>query len=261
MSDRLVLVRDDGPVRWLTLNRPAKRNALNAELVTALKEALAAPGKARCLAITGEGNTFSAGADLAALKAMRNATPAENEADSRHLAELFLQIAEHPLPIIAAMNGHALGGGAGLAVACDLTFAVPGALFGFTEVCVGFVPAIVLNFLVRTVGEKEARALCLTGQKIPVEEAQKAGILGVTPALRDTVTYFGEQFARTSPEAVAHTKRLFLQLDGLPLKDGVMLAAKENAAARATSDCREGIAAFLEKRYPRWVPESLRDKE
>ena len=254
MTKPLILTRDVGPVRWLTLNRPEKRNALNAELVEALSNALSDTGRARCLAITGAGNTFSAGADLAALKAMRDATLEENEADSRKLADLFLQIAEHPLPIIAAVNGHAIAGGAGLAVACDLTFAVPGASFGFSEVRIGFVPAIVLNFLIRTVGEKESRALCLTGKRIPVEEAQKAGILGVTPALEETVQYFGDQFAKTSPEAVAHTKRLFLQLGSLPLREGVLLAAKENAAARATADCREGIAAFLEKRPPSWVP-------
>ncbi len=255
MTQPLILVRDEGPVRWLTLNRPEKRNALNAELVTALRDALSDTGRARCVAITGTGNTFSAGADLAALKAMRDASIEENEKDSLHLAELLLQIAEHPLPIMAALNGHAIAGGAGLAVACDLTFAVPGALFGFSEVRIGFVPAIVLNFLIRAVGEKEARALCLTGKRIPVEEAQKAGLLGVTPALEETVQYFGEQFAKTSPEAVAHTKRLFLQLGHLPLREGVLLAAKENAAARAASDCREGIAAFLEKRTPRWVPD------
>jgi len=247
-----LLVRDVGPVRWLTLNRKEKRNALNAELVDALKAALRDPGPARCLAITGAGSAFSAGADLAALQKMQSATAEENLADSRSLAELFRMIAEHPLPVIAAVNGHALGGGAGLAVACDLTLAVPGARIGFTEVRIGFVPAIVLNFLLRAVGEKVARDLCLTGRVLDAKEAATRGLLRVVEDLEAGVRTVGDEIAAAGPGAVAHTKRLFLALRQLPLAEGLAKAAEENAAARGSPDCREGIAAFLEKRAPNW---------
>ncbi|MHC4931446.1 MAG: enoyl-CoA hydratase/isomerase family protein [Planctomycetota bacterium] len=256
MSEPVLLKRDEGPLRWLTLNRPRSRNALSAEMVAALKDALAngASGP-RCIVITGAGSAFSAGADLKALQAMRTASYEENLADSRHLAELFEVIATLPLPLVAAVNGHAMAGGAGLAVACDLTVAAKGALFGFTETRIGFVPAIVMNFLLRTVGEKVARDLCLTGRRLPVEEACAMGLIGrvVEPeALAETIRGIGESFAATSPEAVATTKRLFLELRGLPLEEGLEWAAQANARARATDDCREGIAAFLEKRNPRW---------
>ena len=252
----MIDVRDEGPVRWLTLNRPFKRNALDAELVTALKEALDDDhGGARCLAITGAGTVFSAGADLAALQEMQAAPLEENLADSRHLADLFGKIARHPLPIIAALNGPALGGGAGLAVACDLTFAVPGVEIGFVEVRIGFVPAIVLNFLVRAVGEKTARRLCLTGTRIGADDAAAMGLLRVVEDLGRAVADAGDALAKGGPDALARTKRLFVELPHLPLDAALEAAAAENAAARGTDECREGIAAFLEKRKPDWIKE------
>jgi methylglutaconyl-CoA hydratase len=260
VSDPLVLVRDEGPVRWLTLNRPEKRNALSRELVDALHAALedARESVARCLALTGAGKAFSAGADLEALRSMRTATLEENLADSAALADLLHAIARHPLPVIAALNGHAIAGGAGLAVACDFTVATSGALFGFTEVRIGFVPAIVMNFLLRTVGEKVARDLCLTGRRLPVEEARDLGLIGrvVEPgALAEAVAGIAAELATTSPQAVARAKELFLELRALPLDEGLRHAAEANARARATPDCQEGIAAFLEKRTPEWVKE------
>lgn len=244
----MIETRDAGPVRWITLNRPDKRNALNADMVTAIGGALDDCGEARCVAITGAGKAFSAGADLKALQEMRDASFDENLADSRHLAHLFEKIATHPLPIIAALNGHAFGGGAGLAVACDFALARPGVLFGFTEVRIGFVPAIVMNFLLRTVGEKVARDLCLTGRRLPVEDAQDLGLLTVVDDLEEAVAEIGAEIARCGPQAVATTKRHFLELRPLDLDP----SAEANAYARATPDCREGIAAFLEKRKPRW---------
>jgi methylglutaconyl-CoA hydratase len=247
-----VLVRDAGPVRWLTLNRPDKRNAFSAELIAALKTALRDPNAARLLAITGAGTTFSAGADLAALQKMQNATREQHLADARSLAELFQMIAEHPLPVVAAVNGHALGGGAGLVAACDFAFAVPAAKIGFTEVRLGFVPAIVLNFLLRAVGERDARHLCLTGCQLEAAEAQSLGLWRVTDDLEVSVRALGDELAQTGPGAVAHTKRLFLALRHLPLADGLAKACDENAAARMSADFREGVSAFLEKRKPKW---------
>ena len=248
----MIDIRDEGCVRWLTLDRPDKRNALNAAMVTALRESLKDTGDARCLAITGAGNTFSAGADLDALQAMQDQSYEENLADSRHLSELFVEIVRHTLPIVAALNGHAIAGGAGLAVACDFTLASPGALFGFTEVRVGFIPAIVMNFLVRGAGEKVARALCLSGRRLPVEGLERQGLLTVVPDLGAAVAELGARIARSSPEAIAATKRHFLELFPLDLE----ASAAANARARGTDDCKEGIAAFLEKRNPSWSRET-----
>ena len=244
----MIDVRDEGPVRWLVLNRPEKRNALNAAMVTALRAALADTGDARCLAITGTGNTFSAGADLGALQAMQTASYDDNLADSRHLASLFADIAGHALPVVAAVNGHAIAGGAGLVLACDFACAAPGIQFGFTEVRIGFVPAIVMNFLVRRVGESIARDLCLSGRRVTSEEAQALGLMNVTEDLASTVASIGAHIAQGSPEAIATTKRHFLEIAPLDLDR----SAACNARARATDDCKEGIAAFLEKRKPTW---------
>jgi methylglutaconyl-CoA hydratase len=184
-ADPLVIVRDEGPVRWLVLNRPDVRNALSAELVSELKTALdaAACSPARLIAIAGNGKAFSAGADLKALRAMRTASLEENEEDSQHLAELFEKIARQPQPLVAVVDGPAIAGGAGLAVACDITLASDQARLGFTEVRIGFVPAIILNFLLRSVGEKTVRELCLTGRVLEAREAAELGLVSrVVPA-------------------------------------------------------------------------------
>ncbi|MHC4954262.1 MAG: enoyl-CoA hydratase-related protein [Planctomycetota bacterium] len=253
----LVRVRDEGFVRWLTLNRPDVRNALSAGLVAALQAALAEAETAdvRCIALTGEGTVFSAGADLKALEAMQSASYEENLADSQRLADLFRCIALHPLPVVAAVNGHAIAGGAGLALACDVAFVAPEAKIGFTEVRIGFVPAIILNFLLRTAGEKVLRDLCLTGRRITGAEAARLGLVNeaVEPErLAARVAAFGDEVKQASPEAIAATKRLLLDLRSRPLDDGLASAAEANARARATTDCREGIAAFLQKRKPNW---------
>ena len=255
-----VLIRDEETVRWLILNRPEKRNALDAELVAALRQALseAATSGARMIVLSGAGKVFSAGADLRALHAMRTASREQNLADSRHLSDLFRAIVDQPQPVVAAVNGHAIAGGAGLAIACDLTIAVEDARIGFTEVRIGFVPAIVLNFILRVAGEKSARDLCLTGRRIAAKEAARLGLVNevVAPGdLEAAVARVGAAIAETSPSAVAATKRLFLELRHMPLEEGLRVAALRNADARATPDCREGITAFLEKRKPRWQEE------
>jgi methylglutaconyl-CoA hydratase len=226
-------------------------------MVASLQEALdAAKGSsARCLALTGEGEAFSAGADLKALEELSRSGYEENLADSTRLARLFETIATHPLPVIAAVNGHAIAGGAGLAVACDLTVAAEGALLGFTEVRIGFLPAIILNFILRAAGEKAARDLCLTGRRIDAAEALRRGLLSeVVPGdrLAARVREIGAEFAKAGPAAVAATKALFLRLRHLPLDAGLRLGAEENARSRAGDEWREGVRAFLEKRRPAW---------
>ena len=261
MPDPVLLVRDEVPVRWLTLNRPDKRNALNAELIAALTAALEATPQddgIRCLALTGAGKVFSAGADLAALRAMMDAGEEENLADSRTLARLLSAIQGHPLPVIAALNGHAIAGGAGLSAACDLTIAVREAQLGFPEVRIGFLPAIVLNFLLRTLGHKAARDLCLTGRRIGADDALAMGLINEVceqAQLQERVRAIGAEIAQCSPEAVAATKLMFLELGAAgSLEEGLEIAVRLNADARMTDDCREGVTAFLEKRKPRWHP-------
>lgn len=246
-------------VATLTLDRPNKRNALNAALVTALQDALedaANDDAIRVVVLTGAGSAFSAGADLAALKALRTATPLENAADSEHLAALFEQIYLHPKPIIAKVNGHAIGGGAGLAAVCDFSIADEEAKIGFTEVRLGFVPAIVMVFVRRKLGEAAAKDLLLRGALRPASEMAALGLLTrAVPAadLDAAVDKIAREIAReTSGSAVALTKRMMAQMPGMGLREALSYATQMNAFARSTEDCQAGIAAFLDKTDPPW---------
>jgi len=257
MSD-LLTIRDDGPVRTLTLQRPDVRNALNADLVQALRDALAdaEDDAIRSIVLTGAGSVFSAGADLAALRALQDASPEENLADSAHLAELFRAIYLHPKPVIAKINGHAIAGGCGLAAVCDLSVASAEAKLGFTEVRIGFVPAIVMVFVRRKLGEAAARDLLLRGRLIPASEAADLGLItqAVPPEDLDaTVDEMAHSFAReTSGTAVALTKKMLAQVPGMGLEEALDHAVTVNAFARGTDDCQAGIQAFLNKTDPPW---------
>ncbi len=243
----------------LTLNRPDKRNALSAELVTALKDALAEAADddaIRVIVLTGKGGTFSAGADLEALQALQTTTEEENLADSRHLAQLFEMIVRHPKPIIAKVNGHAIAGGCGLAAVCDFSIVAEGAKLGFTETRIGFVPAIVAVFVLRKLGEAAARDLFLRGHLIEALEAARIGLVTrAVPAdeLDAAVDELAAELAReTSGGAVALTKELLADLPGMGLSEALDYAARLNARARGTDDCKAGIAAFLNKTDPPW---------
>jgi methylglutaconyl-CoA hydratase len=246
-------------IAYLTLNRPDKRNALNAALVTALKEALHQanldPG-VKVIVLRANGKAFCAGADLETLQQLQQNTYAENLADSAHLAELFERMYTLPKPLIAQIQGHALAGGCGLAAICDFSFAVPAAKFGYTEVKIGFVPAIVSAFLVRKIGEGRARELLLSGEVIPAERAQAYGLINylVEEAdLESRVNAFARQLCTgTSGQSLAAIKALLAQLPALSLSASLKLAAETNAQARATDDCRRGIAAFLAKEEIQW---------
>lgn len=248
-----------GPVATLTLDRPAKRNALNRSLVDALRDALAdlaADDAIRVLVLTGAGDVFSAGADLAALRALQDATPLENRDDSAELAALFADIYRHPKPVIAKVNGHAIAGGCGLAAVCDWAVAAAPAKLGFTEVRIGFVPAIVSVFVTRKLGEAAARDLLLRGRLIAAPEAAKQGLItrAVPPeALDDTVDEIAREIAReTSASAVQLTKQLLADVQGMGGQEALDHAVTVNAFARGTADCRAGIAAFLDKEDPPW---------
>lgn len=255
------LVRRDraGRVLTLTLNRPDKRNALSASLVGALREALGEAEKdddVRVVVLTGAGKVFSAGADLAALEALQTASAEDNLADSRHLADLFTAIYRHPKPVIAKVNGHAIAGGCGLAAVCDFSLVSDRAKLGFTEVRIGFVPAIVSVFVLRKLGEAAARDLMLRGGLISAEEVAGAGLVtrAVAPEDLDAeVEALADELAtETSATAVALTKRLLADVPGMGLDEAVSHAVQLNALARSTDDCRAGIASFLTKTDPPW---------
>ena len=257
--DEVLQTSRTGPVLTLTLDRPEKRNALSADLVAALTAALgeaAADDAVRVVVLTGAGKAFSAGADLAALQALQTASAEANLADSERLAALFEAIYRHPKPVVAKVNGHAIAGGCGLAAVCDLALVAEGAKLGFTETRIGFVPAIVAVFVLRKLGEAAARDLLLRGHLVEAAEAARIGLVtrAVPPeALDDAVAAVAEELAtQTSASAVALTKRLLADVPGMGLAEGLSYAARLNALARATDDCRAGVAAFLGKTDPPW---------
>lgn len=243
----------------VVLNRPDKRNALNAELVTELKSVLkeaADDNSVRVVILTGAGNVFSAGADLAALQELQTATYEENLADSEHLAGLFELIARHRKPIIAKVNGHAIAGGCGLATVCDFSVVSEGAKLGFTETRIGFVPAIVSAFVLRKLGEAAARDLLLRGRLVSALEAEQIGLVSKVvngASLDKAVSELAEELStETSGQAVAQTKQLLAEISGMRLTKAMSYAAEVNASARATEDCKAGISAFLNKTDPPW---------
>lgn len=244
-------------VATITLNRPDKRNAISYKLI---EELLAALGEVEgssdlVLILTGAGKAFCSGMDLDNLKQLLGRSAAQNVEDSETMARLFRSLYEFPKPTIASVNGAAVAGGCGLATLCDFTLAVPGAKFGYTEVRIGFVPAIVSTFLLRQVGEKHARDLLFTGRIVSAEEAWRMGMVNeiVSPdKLLDRARELAAELIANSPVSLAHTKRLLNKLASSELDTQLGFAVEENAAVRATQDFREGISSFLEKRKPRW---------
>ena len=253
-----VLIHDSGPIRTLTLNRPERRNALTPamqdELLAAL-DATAADPAIRVLILTGAGTAFCAGLDLSALQSMQDQPPEALAADAQRIARMFRTLYELPIPTIAAVNGHALAGGTGLATLCDFTLAVPEAKFGYTEVRIGFVPALVSAYLVLQIGEKRARDLLLTGRLFPAPEALTLGLITeVVPpeCLMARTTELAQSLLRNSPASLRATKTLLAEQNRPWLDHALAAAMRAQAESRTTPDFREGIAAFLEKRPPVW---------
>ncbi|WP_424949586.1 enoyl-CoA hydratase/isomerase family protein [Deinococcus sp.] len=255
-----LLAERRGPLLLLRLNRPQVRNALNAELVSALHAALLAAQtdqSVRCLVLCASGRAFSAGADLKALQELGSVSSEENKADSQRLADLLHLLYTSRLPVLAAVEGAAVAGGAGLASACDLVVAGHGARFGYTEVRLGFVAAIVMVFLLRAVGEKHARELLLTGRLVSAREAWRMGLINeVVPdgQAEARALELAAEIAGNSSAALATTREMLSLLPGMGLEAGLRYAVTVNAWTRTTSDLKEGVAAFLEKRTPGWCP-------
>ncbi len=248
----------DGNLALITFNRPDKRNAISfallEELMAALDEAERSP--AQVLILTGAGKAFCAGLDLDELKGLLGKTHAENVQDSARMAGIFRRIYEFPKPTIAAVNGAAIAGGTGIATMCDFTLAVPEAKFGYTEVRIGFVPALVSSILVWQVGHKIARDLLMTGRLFDAAEAHRYGLVNevVEPErLLARARELAAQLMELSPESVRATKKLINSFISGALDQQIASAIEENARMRTTDDFREGITAFLEKRKPRWT--------
>jgi len=258
MSYKTLQLAFDSSIATLTLNRPDKRNAISYELIGDLIGALeeVRNSSARILILTGAGKAFCSGMDLDNLKALIGRTTEQNLEDSRTMVSLFRTLYEFPKPTIAAVNGAAIAGGTGLALLCDFTLAVPEAKFGYTEVRIGFVPAIVATFLLRQVGEKIARDLLLTGRIFDAAEAHKIGLINeiVPPEkLLGRARELAAQLAENSPLSLLNTKRLLTEHARAELDSQIETAIRENAGIRDSADFREGISSFLEKRKPQWT--------
>ena len=280
----------------LTFSRPEKRNAISPEMLEELMAALDEldNSQARVGIITGAGKAFCAGMDLESLRTLaaepaglrepstsgvldvtvrvlkgtteEGPSPQSGELppseaareDSRRMARLFRRLYEFPKPLIAAVNGPAVAGGCGIATLCDFTLAAPEAKFGYTEVRIGFLPALVSIFLVRQIGEKRARDLLLTGRIINAEEARQLGLVNEVVANDRLIAKARElaaQLLESSPTSLAYTKRLLRELSQKELERALELAIEANASIRSTADFREGISAFLEKRKAVWAGE------
>jgi methylglutaconyl-CoA hydratase len=257
MANTVLFAEAEG-IATLTLNRPEKRNAITFELLDDLMSALDAAEKsaAQVIILTGAGKAFCAGLDLEGLKGLLGKKHEENVKDSTTMARLFRRVFDFPKPTIAAVNGAAIAGGTGIATMCDFTLAVPEAKFGYTEVRIGFVPAIVSSFLVTQVGHKIARDLLLTARIFDAAEAHRYGLVNeVVPAgqLMARARALAQTILENSPSSVRAAKRLINSFIAEQLDEQIAAAVEDNARIRTTDDFREGITAFLEKRKPKWT--------
>ncbi|MGV3588172.1 MAG: enoyl-CoA hydratase/isomerase family protein [Adhaeribacter sp.] len=246
-------------VAYITLNRPEKRNALNFEVVRQLKHAFDfAENDEACkvIVLQATGEVFCAGVDLAYMQTLAQNTFDENLYDSSHLMQLFRQIYTLKKVVIAKVHGHAIAGGCGLASICDLVFAAPEAKFGYTEVKIGFVPAIVSVFLLSKIGEACTKQLLLTGDLVSAAKAQEIGLINyIIPAadLNQAVDDFAQKLCReNSAQSMEMIKEMLYRLPDMKLNRSLDYAAEMNALARGTADCQRGMAAFLQKEKFWW---------
>jgi methylglutaconyl-CoA hydratase len=246
-------------VAFITLNRPEKRNALNHELVAELKKAFdkaADDSSAKVIVLRANGEAFCAGADLEYLQQLQKFSFDENLQDSNHLKELFFKIYTHPKIVIAQVQGHALAGGCGLATVCDFVVSVPTAKFGYTEVKIGFIPAIVTVFLLRKLGEAKAKEMLLSGELFSAEQVLQMGLINhVVDA--DKLEVHVQQLAKklvdgNSDESMKLTKQMIGAVPAMTIENALNYAAEMNAKARGSEDCKRGIAAFLNKEKLSW---------
>ena len=256
-----ILVQDAGPIRTITLNRPDFRNAMTPDMQLALLEALQAVATAKSVKLvilTGAGSAFCAGLDLSMLRAIANEDPGTHDhaADADLFGRVLRTLYELPVPTIAAVNGHAIAGGTGLATVCDFTIAASAAMFGFTEVRIGFIPAIVSTYLQLQLGEKRARYLLLTGRLFTAEQGHQLGLVTEVCGFADVdrrAHVLAETLLANSPSALRDTKALLASQNRAWLDQSLALATTASSNSRQTPDFREGVTAFMEKRAPNWA--------
>jgi methylglutaconyl-CoA hydratase len=254
-----VTYHTENRIGYITLNRPEKRNALSHELVSELKACFAKAEQdelAKIIVLKANGEAFCAGADLGYLQKLQSFSFEENVADSNHLKELLLQIYLLKKVVIAQVQGHALAGGCGLATICDFVFAAPEAKFGYTEVKIGFIPALVSVFLIKKIGEQKAKHLLLSGELVQGQSAVEMGLVNLLVSkneLERSVEAFAlKMIHNNSGQSMELTKRLIADVQSMKLETALDHAAHQNAKARATEDCKKGIAAFLNKQELSW---------
>jgi methylglutaconyl-CoA hydratase len=255
----LVIYTVQDRVGYIALNRPEKRNALSGDMVTELKAAFARAEEdetVKVIVLKANGEAFCAGADLAYLQQLQQFSLEENLLDSNHLKDLFQLIYQLKKVVIAHVQGHALAGGCGLATICDFVFSTPEAKFGYTEVKIGFIPALVSVFLIRKIGEQKAKQLLLSGDLMQGEEAVRMGLVNYLFAkeeLEQRVNSFAQFLIKNnSGQSMALTKQMIGEVQSMPLSEALAHAVEQNALARGSADCKKGIAAFLNKEEIGW---------
>ena len=261
MNYETLTVETNEQVATVTFNRPEKRNAITTQMIAELQAVLDEIEKTqtRVVILTGNGKAFCAGIDLDMLQNIAKQSPGENQEDSRRIAKMFRKIWSYSRPMIAAVNGHALAGGCGIATLCDFTLAIPEAKFGYTEVKIGFLPAIVSVFLTRQIGEKRCRDLLLTGRLVEAAEAKELGLVNeIVPAdkLMARANQLAETILASSPSSITRAKHLLVSAAAATVDHDLERAVLESARVRCTPDFKEGLAAFLEKRKPMWQREA-----
>lgn len=249
-----VVARHVDAVSYIRLNRPEKRNALNRETVDLFRSEVERAGSdesTRMIVIEGEGSVFCAGADLAYLRKLGEFSFEENLDDSSALADAFSAIIEAPVPVVARVHGHAIAGGCGLATVCDISVAVAEAKFGYTEVGLGFIPAIVTAFLLKRAPQAAVRELLLTGRIVDGREAFRRGlvttVVGTVEELDAEIAGIAERLRRSDRGAVAMTKQMIAEMESLSTREAIELGARLNAEARMRQECKAGIARFLDR--------------
>ena len=246
-------------IGYITLNRPEKRNALSPAIVSGLKELFKkaeADDAVKVIVLKANGEAFCAGADLAYLQQLQKFSFEENLADSQHLKELYHLIYTLRKVVIAQVHGPALAGGCGLVTVCDFVFATAEAKFGYTEVKIGFVAALVMSFLLRKVGEARTRDLLLTGRLLGAEEALQMGlvnkVVGKLTLEKEVNDFAAQIITNASSQSLALTKKMIAEVQHFTLEEALDHAARQNAKARSTEDCINGIDAFLKKQPLKW---------
>jgi len=261
MSFNYLTSKRDGPIEYLTLNRPDVRNAFNEVVVAELMEWAARAREdaqrhdLRVAVIAGAGKAFSAGADVSWMSKTIGYTEDENLRDATTISRMFAALDELPVPLIGRVHGAALGGGCGLAAVCDIVVAEDQAVFGFTEVKLGIVPAVISPFVLAKIGRGAARELFLTGARFSAARAKEIGLVQtVVPAadLDTAVDGYIRELLCGGPEAIATAKALIAQVSRLPYTEALPLTASTIATRRVSAEGQEGLKAFLEKRKPSW---------